>query len=237
MSDKIGKLASEKVSRRFVLQLQAYFKNQDLSHAEFLSLIGISCYTWHVWTHGIVKRIRTHNINKVAKCLHMDMSSIFGLVPQRGEGRFTRFVELNELYTGLLQKGDNRALMQLVRKAALTCYDVMVDEKLPVVMSISNIANKDVISDDHIVLDVVHNNKTYRIQIVPGLQISYCFGVVSSVLGQKILHEGVISMSIMVVICDYIRSKLTEPEKDNPEDGAYFLNFSREFSKKISAEQ
>lgn len=234
MSEETGKLVSEKITRRFVLQLQVYFKNQDMRHGAFLELLGVTAYAWHSWTTGKVKRIRMKTLKSIAQRLQMDMSSILGVVPAKGEGRFTHFIEFNELYRGLLYKGDTRSMMQILRKAAMTCYDAMVDEKLPVILSITNVVDKNILSDDLICLDCKHENNTYRLQIVPGLQISYCFGVVNGVLGQKVLHEGVLSMSIMLVICEYIRSKLSAPEAETPDDGAYFVNFSREFAKKIS---
>ena len=234
MVTNFPKLISEKTSRRFVLQLQSYFERQEMPLYQFLDLIDVSGYTWHTWTTGKTKKIRSTHIKRICDKLNLNMSFILGLMPDRGNDRFTKFVEFSEIYEGLRIKGDIRAMSQMVRRTALACYDHMLDEKLPVTLSMTNTVDDSVIIDDLVCLDCAGPDYTYRLQLIPGIQLSYCFGHFSSVTKQKILHEGVISMSIIIVIAEYLHRKLKETNVSTPDDGAFFIDQSRNFSKNLS---
>jgi len=229
-----GEMSSEKIARRFVLQLQTYFDAQKgMKISEFHKILGVSDYTWYSWKCGKIKRIALERIYTIAGKLNLNLSYLLDCEYTKSAALYKKFVEYNVLYKKLVTHGDPKSTANLIRKAAMTTYDVMIEEKIPVVMSIANIADKsNSITDDLICIDCRIDGTTYRIQIVPGLTISYCFGLLPAGGGQRILHEGTLSMTIIITICQYIQNKLrAESKKEEADEAEVFISKSREFSK------
>lgn len=229
----VKKLSSERVARRFVLQLQAYLNSADIPVHEFVSMLGIAGFTWHAWKIGKIKKIGLTTIREISTKLGLNYSYIVGATPPNTASYFTQFVEFNDIYKELLVQGDTHATVQMIRKAAIMCYDLMVIDALPVVMTITNIAANNSTTDDLIVLDCTVGKNVYRLQLAPGLDICYCFGVIDGVNGQRVLHEGVLSMSIILSINKYILYKINKDKVVEVDDSAQFVEQARAFARQI----
>lgn len=226
-------MSSEKIARRFVLQLQTYLsEHRDISIGDFQKILGISDYTWYSWKCGKIKRIALHRIYAIAGKLNLNLSYLLDCDSPKSSGLYKKFVEYNILYKKMITHGDPKSTSNLIRKAAMTAYDVLINEKLPVMLTIANIKDKtNSITDDLICIDCNINDVVYRMQIVPGMTISYCFGSLPPGGGQRILHEGTLSMTIIVTVAQYLQGKMKLETKKEDDDASVFINKSREFAK------
>ena len=238
MRVKKRRLSSERISRRFFLQVVAYQEATGIKFQDLFLKLGISGNVWFRWKTGAIKRIKLETIKYGCEVLDLNFNYITGgSPPQKSTEHFTQFVELNEIYSELLRQGDVYGTSQLIRKSALLCYDIMTSSKLPMHMTITNRVAKDAthIADDLILLDCAVHRKIYRLQVVPGMTIAYCFGVLDGANGQKILHEGTVSMSILLTTIKYLKSKLEKAANaPDPDDGSYFIDQAREFSRNLT---
>lgn len=235
MSSKLheGPLLGEKETSRLIFLLKKYKERTKIYQRGLADKLGITPQSLASWFGGRTKRIFLARARDVCERMCLDYRYVLGIeIKEQRSKLYKQFVDFNTEYREYLARGDQEALSKLTRNTALLCYEILSRRGLPVTVTMVNDTNHELNVFDRIVIHASFDVDSFQIVFRHGLNIEYQFIRIRRNLHKNLLHEGVLSMSMLQNMEDQMFRcySLAKATKGNHKVSSDFVTAAREFS-------